>query len=116
MRTLNTSLQEGSHHCLGSSFVSHRGVNAQRASRPSSACRLQNVHFEPLTASGDVRETAADGASTSGSAMDNIPNMFESLVHNLPSNSKRKRAVMASSTLASSIMGWRLGDRTYSSR
>jgi len=113
MRFLNPSFQDVPHHRLASSIVFQRAVNAQRASRPPSACRLRSLECEAVAAPGAARESAADGPSPSGRAIENIPILFESLVDNLPSSSKRRKAVLASSTLASSIMGWGLGDRNH---
>ena len=85
-------------------FLSPQLVN--RAQRHSLACKYHRLNFEQ-SPRGSQRESSEEEASTSGQSSANIPSALEALIDSLPTRSKRRRFLTATSTFGACIARWK---------
>ena len=91
-------------HIIGLAF-------GQKTPRSSIACRHHQARSNFLPA---YSECMSEEASTSGQSISNIPSVLESLVQNLPARSKRRKLLLATTSLTSLVARWTGDHRSIS--
>lgn len=93
-----------------SSWHLSRSVRDERFEQHSVACRTQQKYSVQQTWAAR-RDASSEGVSTSGQTVSEVPNIIYSLIQSLPAHSKRRKLLLATSSLTSAVGGWKLESR-----